>query len=243
MKRHNKIINYFNLIVKWFEENYKNKKKIIIGYNKLWKNKLDMGKKNNRNFYQIPFKILLDKLKMKMENNNINVIIREESYTSKCDALNLEEVCKHDIYDGKRVKRGLFESKTGKLINADLNGAINIMRKHMKNINKKFTEIKGKHLCNPENINIMKEYDKKHKKKGITKTKINNLIKKIKTKNSELKMNRKNNSSNIKITIKYMDRVIGNIKEINKIYSVKLNLFNQRIKAHGKMKLSDVLIV
>ena len=59
----------------------------------------------------------------------IKVIVNEESYTSKCDALALEGVCKHDKYMGRRVKRGLFKSSTGRLINADVNGAVNIMRK------------------------------------------------------------------------------------------------------------------
>ena len=59
----------------------------------------------------------------------IDFIEHEESYTSKCDALALEEVCKHENYLGKRVKRGLFRSSVGKIINADQNGALNILRK------------------------------------------------------------------------------------------------------------------
>lgn len=57
------------------------------------------------------------------------ISINEESYTSKCDALALEPISKHDSYLGKRIKRGLFQSSVGKLINADVNGALNIMRK------------------------------------------------------------------------------------------------------------------
>ena len=53
----------------------------------------------------------------------------EESYTSKCDALAKEEIGKHESYLGKRVKRGLFRSSTGRYINADVNGAVNILRK------------------------------------------------------------------------------------------------------------------
>ena len=52
-----------------------------------------------------------------------------ESYTSKCDALALEPVMKHDSYSGKRVKRGMFISANGRIINADVNGALNIGRK------------------------------------------------------------------------------------------------------------------
>lgn len=59
----------------------------------------------------------------------IQLITHEESYTSKCDGLVLEKVGKHEVYLGKRVKRGLYQSSCGKLINADINGALNIMRK------------------------------------------------------------------------------------------------------------------
>jgi putative transposase len=57
------------------------------------------------------------------------VELTEESYTSKCDALALETIQKQESYLGKRVKRGLFKSSVGKIINADINGAINIARK------------------------------------------------------------------------------------------------------------------
>ena len=62
-------------------------------------------------------------------NYGIKVICNEEGYTSKCDGLGLESIEKHEKYIGKRVKRGLFQSSVGKLINADVNGALNIMRK------------------------------------------------------------------------------------------------------------------
>ncbi len=65
----------------------------------------------------------------KSEEYDIRVVINEESYTSKCDSLVKEEICYHETYKGKRVKRGLFRSSTDKIINADVNGAINIMRK------------------------------------------------------------------------------------------------------------------
>ena len=59
----------------------------------------------------------------------IDFVKHEESYTSKCDALALESIGKHKEYLGRRVKRGLFRSSTGKVINADQNGALNILRK------------------------------------------------------------------------------------------------------------------
>ncbi|HAH17484.1 MAG TPA: transposase [Eubacterium sp.] len=102
---------------------------LIIGHNNGWKDSINIGKVNNQNFVMIPFDKLISYLKYKCEMSGIMVIETEESYTSKCDALALEIIHKHDKYKGKRVKRGMFQSSIGKLINADVNGALNIMRK------------------------------------------------------------------------------------------------------------------
>ena len=59
------------------------------------------------------------------------MVTDEETYTSKCSFLDNESVEKHDDYMGKRIKRGLFMSSVGTLINADVNGACNIMKKHL----------------------------------------------------------------------------------------------------------------
>jgi putative transposase len=68
-------------------------------------------------------------LTYKCELRGIKVIVTEESYTSKCSFLDLEEIKKQENYAGKRVKRGLFKSANGTLINADVNGGYNILRK------------------------------------------------------------------------------------------------------------------
>lgn len=102
---------------------------LVIGYNTGWKQNADMGKVNNQKFVQMPFARLLSYLKYKCEKEDIEVIIHEESYTSKCDALALETIGKHESYLGKRAKRGLFKSSVGLVINADQNGALNILRK------------------------------------------------------------------------------------------------------------------
>lgn len=102
---------------------------IVIGFNKQWKNEVNMGKKNNRVFYGFPHSTLIKYIEYKAKLFGIKVVIQEESYTSKCDSLALEPVQKSLAYLGKRVKRGLFQSSIGKLINADVNGAINILRK------------------------------------------------------------------------------------------------------------------
>lgn len=102
---------------------------IVVGYNKGWKDSICIGKRNNQTFVSIPYDRLLSCLKYKCALCGINVIENEESYTSKCDGLAYEEVCKHDEYMGRRVKRGLYRSSVGKVINADVNGALNILRK------------------------------------------------------------------------------------------------------------------
>jgi putative transposase len=102
---------------------------IIVGYNKGWKDSIRIGKRNNQIFVGIPFYDLISKLSYKCEKCGITFITREESYTSKCDALAMEPIGRHDSYSGKRIKRGLYQSSVGKTINADVNGALNIMRK------------------------------------------------------------------------------------------------------------------
>lgn len=102
---------------------------LVVGYNKNWKQNINIGKANNQKFVQMPFARLRSYLKYKCEMSGIRFICNEESYTSKCDALAYELVGKHETYLGKRVKRGLFRSSVGKLINADVNGAVNILRK------------------------------------------------------------------------------------------------------------------
>ena len=102
---------------------------IVVGYNKGWKDSINIGRRNNQTFVQMSFDRFIEYLKYKCEMVGINLIIHEESHTSKCDALALEDVKQHDTYLGKRVKRGLFQSSIGKLINADVNDLLNILRK------------------------------------------------------------------------------------------------------------------
>jgi len=102
---------------------------IVIGYNKKWKQKSKMGKRNNQTFVTIPFLTLVRKLQYKAEEVGIKVILTEEDYTSKCSFSDNEPIQQHAKYLGRRVKRGLFRSKTGILLNADCNSAGNIGRK------------------------------------------------------------------------------------------------------------------
>ena len=102
---------------------------LVVGINKGWKDSISLGKRTNQNFVQLPHSRLISYLKYKCQMVGIKVIETEEAHTSKCDSLALEEVRHQESYLGKRVKRGLFQSSVGKLINADVNGALNIMRK------------------------------------------------------------------------------------------------------------------
>ena len=102
---------------------------IVIGYNQGWKNEINISKKNNQNFVNIPYAKLIDLIHYKAEENGIRVIMVKEEYTSKCSSLDKEEIKKHETYVGKRVKRGLFKTLAGLEINADVNGSLNILRK------------------------------------------------------------------------------------------------------------------
>lgn len=103
---------------------------IVIGHNPGWKQDVNLGKVNNQKFVSIPFNDLINALQYKVEKYvNLKLIVTEENHTSKCDHLAKEEVCHHDTYKGKRKTRGLFVSSIGKIINADINGAIGILRK------------------------------------------------------------------------------------------------------------------
>jgi putative transposase len=130
-KRNNKISDYLHktsrFIVNCLVKN--DISSLVIGYNKEWKQEINIGKRNNQNFVQIPHFKLVSMIKYKCELEGITVIIREESYTSKCSSLDLETIGKQENYLGSRKKRGLFISNEGIMINADINGSLNIGRK------------------------------------------------------------------------------------------------------------------
>lgn len=130
-RRNNKVKDFIHKASRWIIDYCKDHHigHLIIGKNDGWKQKSKMSKKVNQYFIGIPFKMLIDQLIYKAEDIGIIVELTEESYTSKIDHLAGEEMKYHDNYLGKRVHRGLFQSSTGKVINADVNGAIGIMRK------------------------------------------------------------------------------------------------------------------
>ena len=106
---------------------------LVVGYNAAWKQRVNMGRRNNQKFVAIPYASLLHRLTYKAQLAGIEVILQEESYTSKCSFLDGEYPRKRLRYAGRRVKRGLFKTATGTLINADVNGAYNIITKAFPN--------------------------------------------------------------------------------------------------------------
>lgn len=134
MKRMMKIKDYLHKtskrVVELMEQN--NIGTCFIGHNNGWKNGVEMGKRNNQNFVSIPYSLLINMLKYKIEEKGGVLIELNEAYTSKCSFLDNEEIGKHETYRGKRVKRGLFLSGSNKTINADINGSLNIIKRGMK---------------------------------------------------------------------------------------------------------------
>ena len=109
---------------------------LVIGHNKNWKDKINIGKVNNQNFVSIPFNKVINIIKYKAEDLGIKCIEQEESYTSKASFIdndniptfNEDENQKH-TFNGKRITRNLYQTKNNQIIDADLNGALNIMKK------------------------------------------------------------------------------------------------------------------
>ncbi|MFX1319442.1 MAG: RNA-guided endonuclease InsQ/TnpB family protein [Promethearchaeota archaeon] len=131
LKRTNKIIDFFHKVsrqiisycmVHGFGA-------IVVGYNPMWKQYIGLGKRINQNFVGIPFLTLVRQIKYKAKMVGIDLILVDESHTSKVSFLDEEPIKHQHSYIGKRIERGLFRSSKGHIINADVNGGYNIGRK------------------------------------------------------------------------------------------------------------------
>ena len=142
IKRDNLVENYLHkasrMIINRLVENQIST--IIIGHNDGWKQKVNMGKVNNQKFVHIPFNKFIQQLTYKAELVGIKVIVLEESYTSKASFLDGDSIPTYKPgennnyqFSGKRVERGLYRTEGGRLINADVNGSLNIMKKAFPN--------------------------------------------------------------------------------------------------------------
>lgn len=136
-KRHRRVKDLLhrasNAVVRYCIEN--NLGTLFIGHNPQWKQEINIGKVNNQKFVSIPHSILISQIQYKCYRAGIKAVIQEESYTSKASALDNDPIPNYKdqsdvipIFSGKRTKRGLYKSKSG-LINADVNAALNILRK------------------------------------------------------------------------------------------------------------------
>ena len=137
-KRKNRVEDYVNKICRYII-NYclsNNIGTLVIGYNQSFQCKTKLGKKNNQIFTQLPFGKIREKLEYLCKRYNINYILQEESYTSKASFFDNDDLPIYNAdnpqkyeFSGKRVKRGLYQTKDNYLFNADCNGALNILRK------------------------------------------------------------------------------------------------------------------
>ena len=109
---------------------------IVVGYNETFQKDVKLGKRNNQTFLNIPYGKLRDKFEYQCKLHDINFVKQEESYTSKASFFDKDVMPiynddnpKEYKFSGKRIKRGLYQTKDGKLLNADVNGALNILNK------------------------------------------------------------------------------------------------------------------
>ena len=138
-KRKNRVNDYINKTCRYII-NYCLSNDIgtlVIGYNQSFQNKTNLGRKNNQIFTQLPFGKIREKLEYLCKRYNINYILQEESYTSKASFFDNDELPIYNAdnpqtyeFSGKRIKRGLYQTKNNYLFNADCNGALNILRKN-----------------------------------------------------------------------------------------------------------------
>ena len=137
-KRNNRINDYLSKAARTIVNYCLNNDigKLVLGYNEDFQRNSNIGSMNNQNFVNIPYGKLRDKLIYLCKLYGIEFKLQEESYTSKASFFDGDEIPIYDkenlqeyIFSGKRIKRGLYQTSTGKLINADCNGALNILRK------------------------------------------------------------------------------------------------------------------
>ena len=109
---------------------------LVVGYNETFQRGSNIGRQNNQNFVNIPYGLLRSKLEYLCELNDIIFVKQEESYTSKASFWDKDDLPVYNAdnpteypFSGKRVHRGLYKAANGKVFNADINGALNIMRK------------------------------------------------------------------------------------------------------------------
>lgn len=127
---------------------------IVLGYNEGWKQDTNIGKINNQKFTNIPYYLFRQKLESKCELLGINLILTEESYTSKTSFIDNECPVKQNKYLGNRIKRGLFQTLNKIKVNADANAAAQILIKVFPNLDQKSRKEIEVFIVSPEVISM-----------------------------------------------------------------------------------------
>lgn len=108
---------------------------VVVGYQKDFQRKSRLGKRNNQNFVNIPYGEFVRKLEYLCKRYGIRLVVQEESYTSKASFFDKDEMPVYGEeegeirFSGKRKTRGMYETRKGYCLNADINGALNILKK------------------------------------------------------------------------------------------------------------------
>jgi len=132
---------------------------LVIGQNVQWKTEIDLGKQTNQIFVSIPHTRLIERLEYKARLVGIKVVVQEESYTSRSNFLDLDPIPvygktdKDIVFSGRRIKRGLYKTSVGQLINSDVNASYNILRKAIPNA---FSNGIGSCVVQPRRVNPLK---------------------------------------------------------------------------------------
>ncbi|WP_374823896.1 RNA-guided endonuclease InsQ/TnpB family protein [Aerosakkonema sp. BLCC-F183] len=162
VKRHNQVRDYLNKTARFIVNHCIDNQiaRMIVGYNPGIKREINLGKRNNQNFVQIPFDSLRSKLRSLCERYGLIYTEQEESYTSKASAVDGDYIPVYNAdnpkayqFSGQRIQRGLYRTKDGHLVNSDLNGSLNIGRKSK---HEGFGRVSRGSLTAPRRINLLK---------------------------------------------------------------------------------------
>jgi putative transposase len=163
-RRKNQVNDYFNKAARYIVNFCISRKigTIVVGYNPTLKKEINLGKCNNQRFTQIPIFTLRSKLESLCARYGLNYIEQEESYTSRASSLDRDVLPVYNAdnpanpkFSGRRIKRGLYKTKSGHLINADANGSLNIgLKSSYKEV---FLRVSRVCLTQPVRVNVLRE--------------------------------------------------------------------------------------
>ncbi len=162
-RRKNQVNDYLNKAARYIINFCLTRKigTIVVGYNPTLKQNSNMGKRNNQNFVQIPIFTLRAKLESLCKRYGLSYVEQEESYTSKASSLDRDDIPVYNAdnpsqkkFSGRRIKRGLYKTKVGHLINADCNGSLNI---GFKSKHKGFGRVSRVCLTQPVRVQILQQ--------------------------------------------------------------------------------------